>query len=113
VLAEALNNLAAKMGEPEVKAPEPQMPNIHVTMPSINLTAQMPEQGSVNIAIPEQPAPIVNVAPAEVTVNVEPTPVEVHNEVTVQPADLEIGTREAKVKRDAQGKIDTVTIKDK
>jgi hypothetical protein len=38
-------------------------PVVNVTMPAINLTAQMPEQGAqpITINIPEQAAPIVNV----------------------------------------------------
>lgn len=87
VLAEALNNAAkAAMVKPEVKA-EPIPPVFNITMPSINLTAQMPEQGapSVTVNIPDQPAPIVNVEAAQVNVTneVQPAAVKVDAPVTV------------------------------
>jgi hypothetical protein len=79
-LADALNNAAAAMG---IKAEPMQQPVINVTMPSINLTATMPEQqaaqvtvnvpeqqaAQVTVNVPEQPAPVVNVAPADVKID--------------------------------------------
>ncbi len=80
-------------------------PVFNMTMPSISLTAQMPEAGTVNVNVPEQPAPVVNV-----TNQVNPTPVRVEN--NVQPAEVTVipeGKKKVdlKVKRDAQGKIES------
>ncbi len=104
-LADAMNNYAAKA---TVEAPAPQ-PNVNITMSPITLTAQMPEQGSVIVNVPEQAAPVVNV-----TNEVQPTPVTVKNDVTVQPADVTIqeaaeGKKQVKVKvkRDMQGRIES------
>jgi phage portal protein BeeE len=63
----------------------------------------------VNINVPEQPAPVVNV-----TNEVNPTPVTIENNTTIQPADVKVELPpekkkkvDIKVKRDAQGKIES------
>jgi hypothetical protein len=93
-LADALNNAAAAVKAAPMEQPAPAMPNV-----TINLTAQMPEVGAptVTVNVPEQAAPVVNVAPAAVTVNNE-----------VQPAPVTVKTekpKRVKVKRDASGVI--------
>jgi hypothetical protein len=62
--------------------PDQPAPVYNFTMPAITLNAQMPEMGqpSINVNIPEQQAPIVNV-----TNEVNPTPVTVNNEVSPTP----------------------------
>lgn len=62
---------------PEQKAPEV---NVDVHVPERSVTVAAP---IVNVSTPEQQTP-------QVTVNVEPTPVEVRNDVTVKPADVNI-----------------------
>lgn len=100
-------------------------PVFNMTMPSISLTAQMPPNGTVNVSVPEQPAPVVNVtipqqsAPVvNVTNEVNPTPVTVENQfspqndVTVQPADVTVvdgKKRRARVTRGPDGKISEIT----
>ncbi len=86
-LADAINRLA-ETPEPVKAEPVKAEPmQVHVTMPSIVLNAQMPAQDApevkveippmpapvVTVNVPEQPAPVVNVSvpPAEVTVNAE------------------------------------------
>jgi hypothetical protein len=110
-LAEAMNNLANSMPAQEYKRVETMTPNVNITMPAISLTAQMPEQGTVIVNVPEQPAPIVHV-----TNEVNPTPIEVKNDVTVRPATVNViekGKRVAKVKRDRDGNITEITADDK
>jgi hypothetical protein len=80
----------------------------------VNIENKMPEQGApvINIEnrMPDQPAPEVAVKnefmmpeqmPPVVNVSVQPTPVEVKNDVTVQPAPVEnnITVKTPKVKR--------------
>jgi hypothetical protein len=80
--------------------------------PVVNIDNHMPEQKAPEVAVknefvlPEQAAPVVHV-----TNQVNPTPVEVRNDVTVQPADVNVDMpkpkrQKQKVKRDAQGLID-------
>ena len=66
-------------------------PVYNMTMPAINLTAQMPANGSVTVNVPEQPAPVVNVtnAPAVNNVTVQPSAPAVNN-ITVQPAEVNL-----------------------
>jgi hypothetical protein len=106
-LAKALNRVADVAVHPQMKAVETLTPNVNITMPAITLTAQMPEQGSVIVNVPEQPAPVVNV-----TNEVQPTPIENKNNITVRPAPVNViekGKRTATVKRDREGKIQEIT----
>lgn len=59
---DGLKTLAASIDALVMKA-EPYAPNISVTMPQIQLTAQMPAQGTVNVMVPEQPAPVASAVP--------------------------------------------------
>jgi hypothetical protein len=81
------------------------MPGITtMSLPAINLTAQMPAQGTVTINVPEQAAPVVNVASPSVTVKNE-APV---NNIEVKPADVilpKVKKEKQTVKRDAKGQI--------
>jgi len=76
--------------EAEVQLPEYQPPVIKF-------------EPQIIINVPEQPAPIVNVAPAEVTVNVEPTPVVI--QVPEQPAPVKPKRERQRVIRDRAGNI--------
>jgi HK97 family phage portal protein len=80
--------------------------------PVVNIDNHMPQQPAPEVAVkneftlPEQAAPVVNV-----TNQVNPTPVEVRNDVTVQPADVNVDMpkpkrQKQKIKRDGQGLID-------
>jgi hypothetical protein len=60
-------------------------PEVHFHLPE-SVEVQMTRQEPIVIPAPVVPAPIIHVAPAEVTVNVEPTPVEVNVVVPEQPA---------------------------
>lgn len=86
LLAEALNNLAAK----SIPAPLPaqQAPNVNITMSPISLTAQMPDQKEATIVFSPniQASDVIN----QTTVNVEPTPLTVENHTTVQPATVRL-----------------------
>lgn len=100
-LADAINRMVEER-EPEAKALEPMpfpQPVINVTMPSITLNAQMPEQSApaITVNIPEQPVP-------EVTVNVPEQPAPVNN-VIVQPANVVLPPvpMEATITTDARG----------
>lgn len=87
---DGLKTLAASIDALVMKA-DPMMPNINVTMPQIQLTAQMPAQGTVNVNVPEQPAPIVNVAAPVVNNEVKVAPAEpAVNNITVQPASVNL-----------------------
>jgi hypothetical protein len=79
-LAAALDRATAAAMQPAVKAEPAPQPIINVTMPSITLNAQMPAQDAptVTVNIPEQPAPVVNVQPAEVKVQNAPANVTVN-----------------------------------
>lgn len=76
-----------------VNVPE-QKTVVNVPEQVVNINNQIPEQSApivnlsvpettVNVSVPEQPAPIVNVKSADVNVQVNPTPVEVTNPITV------------------------------
>jgi hypothetical protein len=80
--------------------------------PVVNIDNHIPEQKAPEVAVknefvlPEQAAPVVHV-----TNQVNPTPVEVRNDVTVQPADVNVDMpkpkrQKQKIKRDGQGLID-------
>jgi hypothetical protein len=60
----------------------------NLTMPTINLTTQMPAQGTVMVNVPEQPAPIVNVTNTPAVNNVTVKADAPINNITVQPAKL-------------------------
>lgn len=83
-LADAINNAVAATKQTDTVTPAPVF---NMTMPAISLTAQMPEQGTVTVNVPNQPPPVVNV-----TTPPQPTPVvnvaAPVNNVTVQPADV-------------------------
>ena len=90
----AIKALAAsidKAVEAATKETTTPAPVYNMTMPAINLTAQMPANGTVTVNVPEQPAPIVNVtnAPAVNNVTVQPSAPPVNN-ITVQPADVNL-----------------------
>jgi len=79
----------------------------NMTMPSINLTAQMPAQGTVTVNVPEQAAPIVNVTTPETIVNIQPATVtQPVNNINVQPANVILPAMptEAEITTDKQGK---------
>jgi hypothetical protein len=107
-LAQALNNLAEVERQTRpVKAAESMMPNINVTMPTISLTAQMPEQGTVTVNVPQQPAPVVNV-----TNQVQTPDVKVVNEV--QPPKVVVmdgGPKDISIERNRDGKITGAKVK--
>lgn len=65
----------------------PNLPTINITTPPINLTTVMPEQGQPSITF----APVIQPADVIVQNNIEPTPVEITNEntVNVQPTPIE------------------------
>lgn len=98
-LAEAINAAA----NAEKKEIAPSMPNITITMPGINLTAQMPAVGApdVIVQLPEQPAPQVTVIN-----EVQPASVKVENQVNVAPADVELPEppKSARITRDIDGR---------
>ena len=76
-------------------------------MPAINLTAQMPPNGTVTVNVPEQPAPIVNVTTPETIVNVQPATVtQPVNNINVQPANVILPAMptEAEIITDKAGK---------
>jgi hypothetical protein len=136
VLAAAINNLAARdvITQPQTKAEKRDDMQITINNPaSVDMTsretieavkamtehfaelkkaiaAPPPSVAPVihNVVnVPEQAAPVVNV-----TNEVNPTPVEVKNEVTVRPAPVNViekGKRVATVKRDRDGKIQEIT----
>jgi len=72
---------------------------------SVTVTPELKADApNVTVNVPEQPAPVVNV-----TNEVNPTPVEVKNDVTVQPATVAVKTpKKAKVKRDRNGNIESI-----
>jgi Spy/CpxP family protein refolding chaperone len=89
---------------------EPQAPPNY----TLNLTAQMPAAGepTINFSPVIQPSEVK--AEPSVIVNVEPTPVTVQNDVTVQPADVTVidkGKHKATVKRDRDGNITGIEAK--
>jgi hypothetical protein len=55
----------------------------------------------VTVNVPEQPAPVINVSPADVVVNVSPTPITNQVDVNIP----EKGKLKLLVKRDHQGRI--------
>ena len=57
-LADSINRAVESATKAEAVQPAP---NYTITMPNINLTAQMPANGTVTVNVPEQPAPIINV----------------------------------------------------
>jgi hypothetical protein len=92
--------------EPEEPEAEPlPPPTINVNMPAITLNTQMPQQGSVTVNMPENPAPdiVVNVpqqTPPVVNISNE-TPV---NNITVQPANVVMeSAKEAEITTDDNG----------
>ena len=114
----AIKSLAAQIEravEAAQKAEQP-APIWNMTMPAINLTAQMPPNGTVTVNVPEQPAPIVNVTMPETTVNVSPTPVTIQqpiNQVIVQPAEVILPAlmTEATIKTDKKTGDKTLKVK--
>lgn len=117
-LADAINKLANS----ESKSTQPMTFN----MPAINLTTQMPQQGTVTVNVPEQAAPIVNVSAPNVTIepainNIEVKPADavIENNIEVKPADVKIprAVKENQtVKRNYKGEIEgsetTIEYKD-
>jgi hypothetical protein len=75
-----------------------QPPSFNIESPTVNVS--VPEkQVNIQVDVPKQDAPIVNmsqpdiqvnVSPTPVNVNVNPTPIELTNEVNVEPTPLEI-----------------------
>ena len=114
----AIKSLAAQIEravEAAQKAEQP-APIWNMTMPAINLTAQMPPNGTVTVNVPEQAAPIVNVITPETTVNVSPTPVTIQqpiNQVIVQPAEVILPPlmTEATIKTDKKTGDKTLKVK--
>ena len=102
-LVEALNHFAGM----ETKSPAFHMGDITVNVPerSVTVTPEFKTDAPiVNVTVPEQAAPIVNV-----TNEVNPTPVTVKNDVTVQPATVAVkAPKKAKVKRDRNGNIESI-----
>jgi hypothetical protein len=109
--SEALKALAAAINNAVKVDPQP---IINVTMPAVNLTAQMPPNGTVTVNVPEQPAPVVNMSPVinveqpainPPAVNIAPATVNVENKVNVQPADVIIPAMptEATITTDSKG----------
>lgn len=82
-------------------------PEITVNVPEREVTVNVPEQSApvVNLRIPEQPTPIVNLSVPETVVNIQPTPVEITNPVTVN---IPKAVKEKQVvHRDINGNIDS------
>lgn len=82
-------------------------PEITVNVPERSVSVNVPEQEApvVNLSVPEQPAPVINVKSADVNVQVQPTPVEVTNPITVN---VPRPVREHQtVQRDVNGDIAT------
>jgi len=102
-LVEAMNRLAERPDE--TKATQFHMSPITVNVPerSVTVTPELKADAPiVNINVPEQPAPVVNV-----TNEVNPTPIEVKNDV--HPATVAIKSpKKAKVKRGKDGKIESI-----
>lgn len=82
----------------DVQPAEVRAPDVHVDVAPADVVVR-------EVSTPEV---IVNVAGPEVPITVEPTPVEIRNDVTVQPADVEVLPTEPKtrtIERDALGNI--------
>jgi hypothetical protein len=91
------------------KAALPLPSNITINTPPITLNAQMPQQGTVTVNVPEQLAPIVNVSVPETQVTVNNAPV---NNIEVKPADVIIPAMPTEaVITDSQGKTKTLKVK--
>lgn len=98
-LADSMNKMAeAIFTTKSTPAPVRADPsNINITMPAISLTAQMPEQGTVTVNVPQQPAPTVNVTMPEQlapVVNVAAPKVVV---MDGGPKDIDIVRRDGKI----------------
>jgi hypothetical protein len=105
LLAEAINKAAEVKDVTPAPVYNMNMPAItSMTLPSINLTAQMPAQGTVTVNVPEYPAPVVNVeAPIVNIKNEQPV-----NNIEVKPADVNVPKVKKEtqtVKRDSKGQI--------
>ena len=88
-----------------VNVPEQQAPIINVPAPIVNVTNEaqtfeMPA-AQVTVNVPEQP-------PAQVTVEVQPTPIEITNEVNLP--EQEAPKRKVSVRRDKEGNLTGATI---
>lgn len=86
----AVKSLAASIDALVMSAKAEVQPIYNMTMPAINLTAQMPPNGTVTVNVPEQPAPIVNVTVPETVVNNSVNVESPINNVTVQPAEVKL-----------------------
>lgn len=108
------------VGSPIVNVPPADAPEVRVDAPIVNVAAapvpevrvEAPKPANVVVNVPEQPAPIVNVAPADVHVDVAAPAVTVEAPtVYVEPSlTTNEQPRTLKVKRDANGFITGATI---
>jgi HK97 family phage portal protein len=80
-----------RMSPVTVNLPTINLPNVELTTPPAVVT----------VNVPEQPAPVINVSPADVIVNVSPTPITNQVDVNIP----EKGKIKLLVKRDHQGRI--------
>jgi len=86
----------------------PPVVNITNTPPQVTVEPAVVHVAPADVRVDaRQDAPVVNYTPPDVVVNVNPTPVEVTNEITVPPAlvNVEVPRTKHTVKRDAQGNI--------